>query len=244
MSYFVDDAGLTTWLKEIELSDYRFLSDIYVLSGYEALGFKYDEELRFALSSDLYYYPTMNLSYPKQAADYVSYGKMVSKGTSGELSVLKKLFDVTNLFVVDLDDPKRIADKIGNVAIPAIINNVDDARAFEDWLETSSFLSTFNLPDGTVSSVAVDLKISEIYGPDDPRSFAWLRYSSDIFMNGPEVSSIGYSEKEIDQQTGTEVPFDVDDSAWKKKRTSEFVEYTRSTHNLVPMTSEELINDY
>jgi len=71
MSFFVDDAGLTTWLKEIELSDYRFLSDIYVLSGYEALGFKYDEELRFALSSDLYYYPTMNLSYPKQAADYV-----------------------------------------------------------------------------------------------------------------------------------------------------------------------------
>ena len=244
MSYFVDDAGLTTWLKEIELSDYRFLSDIYVLSGYEALGFKYDEELRFAVSSDLYYYPTMNLSYPKQAADYVQYGKMIAKSTSGELSILKSLFDESNLFIVDLDDPKRISDKIGNVAIPVMINNVDDARAFEDWLETSSFLSTFNLPDGTTSSTMVDLRISEIYGSDDPRAFAWLRYSSEISLNESEVTSNGYDENEIDPNTGTEIPFDIDDSAWKKKRTSEFVEYTISTHNLVPMTSEELVSDY
>ena len=70
-SFIVDDSGLTTFLKDLELSDYNYLSDIYVLSGYKGLGFKYDEELRFAVSSDLYYYPTMNLSYPKQAADYV-----------------------------------------------------------------------------------------------------------------------------------------------------------------------------
>jgi hypothetical protein len=87
-SYFEDDSGLVTWLRDIELSAYDHLSDIYVLSGYKNLGFKYDEELRFATSSDLYYYPTMNLSYPKQAADYVQSGKLVSKSSTGELSVL------------------------------------------------------------------------------------------------------------------------------------------------------------
>lgn len=80
-SYVVDDTGLTTFLKDIELSDYSYLSDIYALSGYQGLGFKYDEELRFAVSSDLYYYPTMNLSYPKQAADYLASNGVVGSSS-------------------------------------------------------------------------------------------------------------------------------------------------------------------
>jgi hypothetical protein len=47
------------------------------------------------------------------------------------------------LFVVDLADPVEIADKIGEVAVPVMVNAVNDMRAFEDWLDTSSFISTY-----------------------------------------------------------------------------------------------------
>ena len=36
------------------------------------LGFKYDEELHFAVSSDLYYFPSLNVSYPKSAVDCIT----------------------------------------------------------------------------------------------------------------------------------------------------------------------------
>ena len=242
-SFIVDDSGLTTFLKDIELSDYNYLSDIYVLSGYKGLGFKYDEELRFAVSSDLYYYPTMNLSYPKQAADYVQAGQLVAGSSIGELSVLKSIYDGTNLFVLDLDDPKAIADKLGKIAIPVSINNVDDLRAYEDWLDTSSFISTF-IEDGVEKTTEIEMKFSEIYDASDPRAFKWLRYASEVKSTGSELTSDGYLRKEYDQATNTEVPFDVSDSSWDHAFADKFTDDILIAHNLVPMTSEELTSDY
>lgn len=155
-SYVVDRNGLTTFLKDIELSDYSCLSDIYALRGYSGLGFKYDEELRFAVSSDLYYYPTMNLSYPKQAADYLNVNGVIGGSTSGALSVLKSIFNERNLFVLDVDDPKKIADKIGRVAVPVLLNEVEDARAYEDWLSVDE---------------ATGLAPADEYDASDPRAF-------------------------------------------------------------------------
>lgn len=233
-SFVVDDAGLTTFLEDIELSDYSYLSDVYVLSGYKGLGFKYDEELRFAVSSDLYYYPTMNLSYPKQAADYVKDGKLISDSSSGILSVLKSIYDGTNLFVVDLDDPIKIADKLGRVAVPVIVNDIDDVRAYEDWLDTSSFISTY-IEDGIETSCSVDLKFSEIYDSNDPRAFQWLRYVSEVKSIDSEITSNGYSRA---------ATFDIDDSVWQHTTANEFINRVQVEYNLVPTTSEELTSDY
>ena len=143
-------------MKDIELSNYSYLSDIYALSGYKGLGFKYDEELRFDISSDLYYYPTMNLSYPKQAADYLSRNGLVGGSTSGQLSVLKSIYNRSNLFVLDVDDPVEIADKIGTVAVPVLLNEVDDIRAYEDWLDTETIVSTY-IDGGVEKHISVDI---------------------------------------------------------------------------------------
>ena len=132
-SYYTRGSNLKNWLKDIELSDYDYLSDVYVLAGYKGLGFKYDEELRFDVSSDLYYYPTMNLKYPKSAANAVD--STSNHSSEGDLSVLEDIFGENNLFVIDLEDPNAIADKIGKVAIPVMVNDVEDVRVFEDWLD-------------------------------------------------------------------------------------------------------------
>ncbi len=159
-SYYIDGHGLRRWLKDLELSAYDHLSDIYILSGYEGLGFKYDEELRFDVSSDLYYYPTMNLKYPKQAADFVNSNTIYS--LAGNLDVLKELFDESNLFILDIDDPDAVADKIGKVAVPIILNDVDDIRVFEDWNDANEELTA--------------LKNYEVYAHDDARAVRFMHF--------------------------------------------------------------------
>lgn len=72
-SYYIDSSGGKNYLNDIELSDYDYLSDVYILQGNKRLSFKYDEELRFDLSNDLYYYPTLNLHYPTRAVDFITY---------------------------------------------------------------------------------------------------------------------------------------------------------------------------
>jgi hypothetical protein len=51
------------------------------------------------------------------------------------LSVLEEVFGEHNLFVLDLEDPNAIADKIGKVSIPTLVNDIEDVRVFEDWLD-------------------------------------------------------------------------------------------------------------
>ena len=84
--------------------------------------------------------------------------------------MLKSIYDRNNLFVLDLDSPSAVADKIGVVAVPVMLNEVDDIRAYEDWLDTSSFTSSY-VEDGEEKKIPVDLKFSEIYDADDPRAF-------------------------------------------------------------------------
>jgi len=171
-SYYTRGANLKNWLKDIELSDYDYLSDVYVLAGYKGLGFKYDEELRFDVSSDLYYYPTMNLKYPKSAANAVESGSNYS--SKGDLSVLEEIFGEHNLFVIDLEDPDAIADKIGKVAISVMVNDVEDVRVFEDWLDYG---------EGDLS----DSHNYEIFSKDDSQICKFIHFCGDE-MPSSEIS--------------------------------------------------------
>ena len=71
-SYYVTESGHKQWLADVELSNYNALSDVYILNGIDRLGFKVDEEIYFDISSDLYWYPTLNISYPRTPADYIA----------------------------------------------------------------------------------------------------------------------------------------------------------------------------
>lgn len=167
-SYYTTSSNIKTWLKDIELSAYDYLSDVYILSGYKGLGFKYDEELRFDVSSDLYYYPTLNLKYPKSIVNYVDTNSGYS--SKGALSVLDELFGERNLFILNLEDPKEIADKIGKIAIPITMNDTEDIRVYEDWLDYG---------EGDLS----DLHNYEIYSKDDSRVCKFLHFCGEIDKN-------------------------------------------------------------
>jgi hypothetical protein len=86
--------------------------------------------------------------------------------------------------------------------------------------------------------------MSEIYSPDDPRAMAWVRFASDAYSVGGELTSRGYTKNRLVSGTTMEEPFEVDLSAWDRTTDDEFVSWTQLKHNLVPMTSEELTSDF
>lgn len=160
-SYYIDkDSGDKKKLADIELSDYQALSDVYCLRGNKMLGFKYDEELHFAVSSDLYYFPSLNVSYPKSAVDCIT--RMgITKQEEADLGYLQTLFNKHNLFVVTLDRADDVAKNIGSVDIPILLDNTNDIRMYEDWLDDD--LST-GLPN------------SQTIGITDPRAMQFAKF--------------------------------------------------------------------
>ena len=103
-------------LKNIELSNYRYLSDVYVLNTFDKtispenplssyrLSFKYDEDLRyFVISDDLYYYPSLNRKYPSKPSDYYNENKFQVNNTENAAKIYN-IFDSSNLFIIQLDD--------------------------------------------------------------------------------------------------------------------------------------------
>lgn len=99
-SFFEDEPGIKTYLDSVQLSDYDALSDVYVYRGNKMLSFKNDEEYRFPTSSDMYYYPTLNLSYPKKPAQRVESNTSFSVNSQANVSVMYDIFDESNLFVI------------------------------------------------------------------------------------------------------------------------------------------------
>lgn len=126
-------------LSAIELSDYSYLSDIYILDNYDGncvkddykLAFKYDDELRyFLLSDDTYYFPSLNKVYPKRLADYFSTDRFKEENYNN----LSNIFNQQNLFILQLDD-YNLLDNIGKVSIPLKLNNNKTLRVYEDYSE-------------------------------------------------------------------------------------------------------------
>lgn len=70
-----------------------------MLQGYKKAIFKYDEELHFDLSDENFYYPTINLKYPKTLGSYMSDRAIDMNFTEGVN--LTTIFDNRELFVID-----------------------------------------------------------------------------------------------------------------------------------------------
>lgn len=124
---------------------------MYVLKGPDRLHFKYDEEMIFDISSDLYYYPSINIKYPYTPGTYLQ-----SLGYENELrtgSFFANVFDDGNYYVFRIDNAKDIADKIGNVSIGIQARDMNVLMAFEDYLSSEA---------------------SDMYDAADPRNFEFL----------------------------------------------------------------------
>ena len=132
------------YLKDIELSNYRYLSDVYVLNTFDKfispsnplssyrLSFKYDEELRyFVISDDLYYYPSLNRKYPSKPSDYYSENKFQVNNTENAAKIYD-IFDSSNLFIIQLDDDS-VFKNLGQVDIPIFQNSGESIRVYEDF---------------------------------------------------------------------------------------------------------------
>lgn len=137
--YYLDDHGIKNFLLNLELSDYSHLSDVYVFDTEKRLGFKYDEELRFDLSNDAYYYPSLNRKYPKSRAHRVS-TDMFSSTNTNDLSYVKNIFGDRNLFIFNLDDGNDIADDIGTIDMDVDGGQLDECRVFEDYYDDENYL--------------------------------------------------------------------------------------------------------
>lgn len=225
-SYYVDSSGGKTYLNDIELSDYDYLSDVYILQGNKRLSFKYDEELRFDLSNDLYYYPTLNLHYPTRAVDFITYSGAFSYTSTDNAAIMTDIFNSYNLFIIDLDSPQDVLSSIGQVDIPIIYNDVDDIRAYEDYLSV------------TVDDDEVGKAISSVpnylrYDSGDPRAYRYVHFTSISTEDEP-----GGINKDLKTIT-------VSEEAWTNKTTNEFLDYCKSQlSNVCPATSEELTVDF
>lgn len=162
-SFFKDESGLKTYLDSVRLEGYDALSDVYVYRGNKRLSFKNEETYRFPTSSDMYYYPTLNVSYPKVPAQFVESNTLFDTGSMADVSAMHGMFDESNIFVVTLEDANYIADRVGQVDIPKTYAETDDIRAYEDYLDYDEEAGLYNY---------------EKYDVGDPRLAQYLRFST------------------------------------------------------------------
>lgn len=144
----------TIYLKDLRLEDYDFLSDVYVLGvgadesapltnqygtiqfemgkeyrGHNRLQYKYDEELRFSLDNDLYYYPTLNFKYPRTAGQYVDDARRKQN-----TSPLDGVFTMDNVYAIQLMDAVAALSDVEQVDIPILYASTECYHAYEDFL--------------------------------------------------------------------------------------------------------------
>jgi hypothetical protein len=122
-------------LRHIDLADYNNLSDIEVLHDYKKAAFKYDEELHFDISSSNYFYPTMNLKYPKTYGMYVNENCTFVK-TDDDINV-KNIFNDNELFIMDIPDHDELISEIGKIKIPLAVYNNDFILINEEFFNDS-----------------------------------------------------------------------------------------------------------
>lgn len=172
-----DTADRTIYLEDINLEDYDFLSDVYVLKDYDKLQYKMEESFRADIDNELYYYPTLNIKYPKIPGNYIKPGKMFNvqeldtEEGFQDLDVMDGLFTNKNIYVFKLDSGDEVAKNIGHVDVPITIRETESYRVFEDYYDDSG--------DGE--------SYSEIYDIADPRTFHFVKFTENGLKEGTTV---------------------------------------------------------
>lgn len=114
-NYHFDKYGRKEYLRNIDFEDYNYLSDIEVLQGYKSAIFKYDEELYFNNKDPNFYYPTINLKYPKRFGSYIAENAM-TMNFSDNINITS-LFQDNELFIINAVNPREILKGLGNVRV-------------------------------------------------------------------------------------------------------------------------------
>ena len=164
-NYFLDKYGRKIYLKDIDLTKYSQLSDVEILRGERGLQFKYDEELTFHLSDDNFYYPTVNIKYPKTMAEYVQSRGLVANMPEG--IKLDSIFAEGEIYIMDIPDSGSILSNMGllNMTISSDNSNciIVDENMYNLQERLSPYdvraLSTFvfaEMSSETMSAVSVD----------------------------------------------------------------------------------------
>lgn len=171
--YYINKDGKIRLLKDVHLSDYTNLSDVYVYQGNDKLSFKYDEQDYFKYGDDLYYFPTLNTKYPRTVGNSVY---MKSHNNIALWNNADQIFDDGNLFIFDMVDSKHIADNIGYVDIPIDSNNSNCLKVVEDYvvgtydIEDPSILEVVKMNESTLSDeihTADKITTSELIDKND-----------------------------------------------------------------------------
>ena len=130
---------------------------------------------------------------------------------------MSSIFSDDSTFIIGLDDPSKILDLIGEVDIPLIYNDVNDVRAYEDYLS------------------------NDISGVDNYKKFDITDPRADEFVHFASILSdnVELSDHNIDVDA-TVVP----EEFYKNKTIDQFLESCyNSFDGSQPLKSEELTSD-
>lgn len=157
--YYAMDGKKAGFMDELELSDYRDLSDVYVFQGEDRLAFKYSEENIFGFGSQNYYFPVLNRQYPK------TWAKSISEKSERNLVRIEENqlgFDPDNTYVLTMEDPAGIANLLGDVVIETQRDDSGTVMVYEDFLEYDESAGMNNY---------------QMYSATDARNAPWVQYS-------------------------------------------------------------------
>lgn len=133
-------------IKNIDYSSFTHLSNVLIgnihpydtynddrskpLSSNYLLSFKVDEELRYFLLNDYwYFYPSLNKKYPVTIGQYLN-DEFVNQQNLSEQSTT---FNQRNLFILQVDESKELTEMIDYVDIPIYSSIGGAIRVYEDF---------------------------------------------------------------------------------------------------------------
>ena len=166
----VDGVG-RVFLKDIDLSKYSFLSDVYIFNQ-NKVAFKYNEEDMFPFSDEEYFYPFLNRKFPKTAAQYYADHLKFTVGDSKLFDQGKSIFDDRNAFFIDTNEVESVLSSIGTVSVPVVKNTISGEQtviAYEDYLGTTEI----ELSGGQET---VSVQNQSLYSPDDPHILRFVKF--------------------------------------------------------------------
>ena len=164
--YIEDKLGNKKYLQTIDLDKFSHLSDVYALQTNARLSFKYSEEDVFPFNADNYYFPNLNVKYPKLLGEIMT-SPSCQLGQMENVVDPAKVFDDTNLFTVSPIDP-IISSEMKRIELTQSHLSFDSLDGFEKYTE---FADGFELS-----------AVFNKYNADDPRSMQqveFLEFNSD-----------------------------------------------------------------
>lgn len=193
-------------LSDVDFNDEDALSGAYVLKGWDRLHFKYDEQMIYDISSDLYYYPSVNIKYPYSPGTYLE-----SLGYENELrpgSYYSNAFNGQDYYVFRIDDPAKLAAQLGKVSIG--IEGVAEAFiADEDYIETGD-INKYDYADPRNFEHLLFFVCSALTA-DYPPSSVQEEFDDDVVLSCEDI------EEAIEKLATDEIPMPVNAAACDAK---------------------------